>query len=361
MARTVKLTSGSVLNGNPITFTIQPNVIIGVDDDKNTIYPSFHRVIVEVICGISGGNYETIKMSVPVYEESNTTEIAIDISSALRTFRDTYEYSPLSATYPVVKFRLNVYDEYMLNGETKTIGDIAFPADDKYYTTLFGAFTDMERLSSGAIKGLTRLSRKPLSAPHIAYKGETLAYTPAYIDEELIIPSDGDTEVNSLEAPTSKEVTIDSEGLQSIGEQSVYALPAEEATNRQVFRFINSFGVLESISVPKVYTKKLVITSTPYYVSRQETFNTFSHSTIHKTNNKETWSFISDPLTEDWLYWYLHEFLMSEHIWLQINDKWVPCTIQPEEETTISDCTQQNMYSVTFSAKLDINGSPFVK
>lgn len=357
MARTVKLTSGSIFNGNPITFAIQPNVITGTDSNKKTIYPSFHRVIVEVTCGMSGGDYETIKMSAPVEHESASDDnnVNIDISSALRTFRDSYEYAPTPVTYPVVKFALKVYDEYMLNGEVKQTGEIAYPAEvnnvAQYFCTIFGGYSDLDRLKSNGSKDAVALSRKPTSSPHLATVGEVIAYTPPYSTSQSLLAS------ASLVAPTSAEVTITKEGLQTVGGQSVYALPQTEAKTRQVFRFINSFGVLESISVPCVYSKKLAVTTTNYAVSRQETFNSFSRSIVRKANNRESWLFVTDPLTEEWLYWYLHEFLMSEHIWLQASGTWLPCTITPEDETTFLDKTQQNMYSLSFTAKLDVNGS----
>lgn len=360
MARTVKLTSGSIFNGNPITFAIQPNVITGTDSDNNTVYPSFHRVIIEVTCGMSDGNFETIKMSAPVEKESASDDnnVNIDISSALRTFRDSYEYTPNPTTYPIVKFALKVYDEYMLNGNVKQADEIVYPAEvnnvAQYFCTIFGGFSDLDRLKSNGSKDAVTLSRKPTSSPHLATVGEVFAYTSPYSTAQSLFAS------ASLVAPTSAEVTITKEGQQTIGGQSVYALPQTEAKNRQVFRFINSFGVLESISAPCVYSKKLGITTTSYAVSRQETFNSFSRSTVRKVNNRESWLFITDPLTEEWLYWYLHEFLMSEHIWLQINDTWVPCTITPEDETSFLDNTQQNIYSLSFTAKLDINGSPLL-
>ena len=81
MARKITLTSGSILAGNPITFRIQPNVL------SNT--PSFHRVIIEVKCGMSGGNFETIKLTAPVAIEGNDVEL--DVSSAIRVPLDAYE------------------------------------------------------------------------------------------------------------------------------------------------------------------------------------------------------------------------------------------------------------------------------
>lgn len=355
MARTIKLSSGSVLNGNPITLEVQPNVVTETDSNKHIIYPSFHRVILEVECGMSGGDFETIKMSAPVFEEDSNTSIQFDISSALRTFRDAYEYTPTPTTYPLVKFRVKAYDEYMLDGQVHpNISTVVYPADvdgkAQYLCTLFGAFSDYERLlgGGGGTRGLLSLSRKPTSAPQLVGLFSTYAYTPSYATEQYLLSS------ATLIAPTSKEVMLTKEGLQNVEGQSVYVL--SEDYKRQYFRFINSFGVLESVDLPEAYSKKFAVTSTPYSVSRQETFNRFSRSVIKKTNNKESWLFMTDALTEDWLSWYLHEFLMAEHIWININARWVPCNITVEDEITFIDRTKQDGYTLSFVVAFDVNG-----
>lgn len=106
MARYIKLSSGSILNGSPITFEIGPNVVAGGN-------LSFHRVVLEIRCGITGSNYITIKMSAPVLTETVSTTVSIDISSALRTFRDGYAYAADQTIFPLVKFSIGAYDEYM--------------------------------------------------------------------------------------------------------------------------------------------------------------------------------------------------------------------------------------------------------
>ena len=109
MAAYLKLVEGSIFNGNPITFAVIPLKIEGST-------PAFHRMIFEVKCGMSGGNYETIRLTEPVLTEDGT-EVTVDISSALRTFRNSYEYSPEPGVMPVVKFNVSAYDEYMVDGE----------------------------------------------------------------------------------------------------------------------------------------------------------------------------------------------------------------------------------------------------
>ena len=346
MAQKVTLTSGSILAGNPITFRIKPKIL------NNT--PSFHRVIIEVKCGMSGGNFETIKLPEPVVIEGNDVEI--DISSAIRVPLDAYEYSPDAVTYPLCKWQIRVYDEYMdSGGEVHTQQEeLYFPDKNSYYCCIAGAFSDYDRLTSNGSKDVVKLSRKPTSSPQLTCVGETFAYTPAYATPQSLTSS------GTLERPASKIATIEDEGTQTIDDNSLFVLPATERRYRQTFRFINSFGVLESVNVPRVYRKKFAAEFTPYVVSKQETFNSFSRSTVKKINNKESWEFATDALDEEWLAWYLHEFLMSEHTWININGKFLPCTIIADEEITFQDETKQEMHSVSFTAKLDFCGSTVI-
>ena len=349
MAKKILLTSGSILANNPITFSITPS-------DAGSS-PSFHRVIVEVTYDNNNGNYEVIKLSVPVTQEGHDVEL--DVSSALRVPLEDFQYSPLVATYPMVKWYIKAYDEYMnSNGELKTNQGIQYypqepNTSDGGATNLrciAGAFWDIERMVSGVRKSVTYLSRKPQSLPQLMVVGDTYAYTPAYPASQSLLDS------AALVAPQSREVEITKEGLQTIGEQSIYAMPKEEGKDRMVFRFINSFGVLECVSIPRTYDKKLSIQSSSYTVTKLETFNSFSRSAVSKKNDRESWLFMTDPLDENWLQWYLHEFLMSNHVWINVKDNWIPVTIIPEDEITFLDKTNTNMYSVSFTAKLDIYG-----
>ena len=349
MAEQILLTSGSILAGNPITFSIKPS--------NAGTSPSFHRVIVEVTYDNNNGDYEVIKLSVPVTQEGK--DVVLDVSSALRVHLDDFQYSPLVATYPMVKWYIKAYDEYMnSNGELKTNQGIQYypqepNTSDGGATNLrciAGAFWDIERMVSGVTKSVTALSRKPQSLPQLMVVGDIYAYTPAYSAPQSLLDS------ATLVAPQSREVEITQEGLQTIGEQSIYAIPEDEGNERMVFRFINSFGVLECASVPRTYSKKLSIQSSDYTVTKLETFNSFSRSAVSKQNDRESWLFMTDPLDENWLQWYLHEFLMSNHIWINVKGNWIPVTIIPEDEITFLDKTNTNMYSVSFTAKLDIYG-----
>lgn len=354
MAQKINLTSGSVFAGNPITFTITPSV---------ATKPSFHRVIVEVHFDDGTGSYEINKLTIPVTTEEPTEgrDVSLDISSALRITLDSYKYTATPSTYPVVSWYIKAYDEYMdNNGEAHTgVGEVYYPADGSKnggstnLRCIAGAFSDIERLKSGVTKAVTLLSCKPTDTHEIAVVGESFVYPVSYSAGQNLATS------SSLTAPVSREQEITKEGAQSIHGHPIYALPSSEAEDRTTFRFINRFGCLESISVPKSYSQKMSVESTQYTKAIQETFNEFSRSAIHKQNDRESWLYQSDPLTKAWQQWYLHELLMSGHVWLKANDAWLPCIINLEDEITIKDETNKNMYSVSFTATLGINGDPF--
>ena len=345
MASSLQIVDGSIFNGNPITFSVIPKTILGT--------PAFHRMVFDVKCGISGGIYETIRLTEPVMTEDGS-KVKVDISSALRSFRDSYQYSPEPGVMPVVKFNVSAYDEYMINGNPGQTEPISYLPGSNVKQTLFGGFSDYDRLTAeNNTMPVSRLTRKPTTTPQLACVGETVIYVAPYNPAIDIFSSKWD-------APEANAFTITKEGLQTVGDISIFAMPQSEAVRRTEFRFINSFGVLESISVPRVYSKKLNITSTSYIVTRRETLRSFSREAVRKQNNQESWDFQTDPLDEAWLAWYLHEFLMSEHTWINIKGKFLPCTIIAEEEITFQDETKQEMHSVSFTAKLDFCGSTII-
>lgn len=345
MASLLRLHSGSVFNGNPIVFIVWPIAL------KET--PSFHRMIFEVKCGMSGmsdGKYETIKMSEPINNEKGNP-ITVDISSALRSFRDSYEYSPNPGVMPLVKFNVSAYDEYMTDGEVKKSEPVYYLAGEDVKQTIFGGFSDYDRLmATNDTMPVGRMTRKPTTIPQLACVGETIIYVEPYSPAV-------DFTTATWEAPEAKAYNITAEGAQTVGGQQLFALPASEAARRTEFRFINSFGVLESISIPKSYAQEVDIKATNYIVTRKETLNSFSRSAVRKQGNMEGWNYMTDPLDEAWLAWYLHEFLMSEHVWLKINGKFLPCTIESEETIKYADDTKDDIYSVSFTARLSFCGS----
>ena len=341
MAANLKLVDGSIFNGNPITFSVKPLTLSGS--------PSFHRMVFDVKCGMSGGNYETISLTEPVLTEDGK-EVQVDISSALRSFRDSYEYSPEPGVMPIVGFNVSAYDEYMTNGEVKKSEPVSYLAGKDVKQTIFGGFSDYDRLMGEQDMKVGRLTRKPNTTPQLVCVGEQLVYADAYSPAVSLL-------TDTWKAPEAKAYDITVEGAQTIGGQQLFPLPASEVAHRTEFRFITSFGVLESISIPKSYAQEMPIEATNYTVARKETLHAFSRSAVRKQGNKEGWNYMTDPLDETWLAWYLHELLMSEHVWLKINGKFLPCIIESEDTIKYADDTKNDIYSVSFTARLSFCGS----
>ena len=158
MASNLKLQSGSVFNGNPIVFMVRHVTPEGS--------PSFHRMIFEVKCGMKE-NYETIKMSEPIVNEKAVAVMG-DISSALRSFRDSYKYTPEPGVMPVVKFNVSAYDEYMIDGELHKTEPVFYLSGDEVKQTLFGGFSDYDRrMATNDTMAVSRMTRKPTSSPQL--------------------------------------------------------------------------------------------------------------------------------------------------------------------------------------------------
>lgn len=342
MPQQISLTTGSILNGNPITVSITPSAIQGTT--------TFHRIILEVLCGITSGNYETIQFSASV--NNNNDAVSIDISSALRIFKDTYEYSYMTTTFPVVNFQLAAYDEYMLNGTVKQTSKIYFPSEYSVYSTIFGAFSDLQRITSGATKAVKVLTNKPTSLPQIVKVGETFVYPKNYTTDQTLANS------GSLQNPQSQIITISTEGMQTISGMPVYALSANNTQERIQFRFINAYGVLESISIPKAYKYNVEMQSEKYIKAVTSAFNKVSHTVVKKTPGTEIWNLSTGALNEDWMRWYLHDFILSENIWMKVNNNWLRVFIVPEETQVIRDTTTDELMALNFSVQFDISGSP---
>ena len=117
MAQAISLISGSPLIGNPIVYKVTPE-----DYAANR---TFHRIIVRVYAKLeTDSDYTTFDFSTPVETKPSglsysTQPSLFDISSALQAVADKYEYTPEPPErYPYIKFRIEAWDEWMINGDT---------------------------------------------------------------------------------------------------------------------------------------------------------------------------------------------------------------------------------------------------
>ena len=378
MAQGISLISGSPLIGSPIVYRVTPEVYAA--------NRTFHRIIVRVYAKLeTDGEYTTFDFSTPVETKPSglsysTQPSQFDISSALRAVADKYEYTPEPPErYPYIKFRIEAWDEWMVNGDISTRqGVVYWPSlpvgSNQFYGYAFmGAFNDMERMNAQVDQNnveylnIERLSRKPLT-PEIVFINAPFTF-PQVFSQGLntdYVDSDSGNYVSNAPSygPCSAHFRLRIKGEYTVAvtdaiNRKVYAtdLPA----NFHVIRFINNMGVMESVHVTSLTKKEVNIHTEKYTISRQETLKKFSRALTVKTEDYETWTLASGPLDEDWVSWYIHEFLMAQVMWISIvrnsTVEWVPCHVLPEETTMLRDTEKASMMSVQFRLQMDINGS----
>ena len=320
---------GSVMAGNPI------NAICTADSPAGTI--TFHQLKFKVTSRRQNGTDKDYYFTKPV---NNNDQASVDISTAVAAAYSDYEYTaepPVS--YPYIIYSVAVRDEYVLNGESHETGW----TESGNLFALMGAFSDYERMTAGGeTKVPTRLSRKPVTSPEVVGVGET-----------HIRPYDFQGEGAGQTISTS---VIVSEGEQTVNSVQVYAVPS--SPDRHEVRLINGLGGMESLSICTREKVDVNINVENKVIARHETFGRFSRGITKKQNDYEKWQFTSGPLDKAWAAWYIHEFLMSEVAWLRVGNVWIPCSVEPEETTTLIDRTKADAIEVLFTLKLDINGSP---
>lgn len=315
MPTNLRITSGSIFADNPITIAGTAASI-----DKT----AFHRVVFDVTV-----NGEVLTSSIPVITEGGQVEI--DISSALRAILDSTERTPTDTSVPAVSWSVHAYDEWMKEGQVLKDSE----ANLSGTTVYAGAFSDYERIT-GNTSLPRRFSRKPSSLPEIVCVGDTVC-----------VPATGSV-------PQSQLITVSKPGKQD--NINVFAIPVDASEQRMTIHFINSYGCLESISVPRSFKRQSDYVTTTHVKAKQERFDNPSHAVVRKQQDRETWQFTSGPIDEQWQQWFLHDFLMAEDAWLNISNSWVRIHIIPEETITYLDKTNNNVLEVLFSAQFDING-----
>lgn len=344
MAQVIKYLSGSPLIGSPIVYTVQASVVTGT--------VSFHRVKLEITAGLQDGEKVAIVDSSPVDSGEN---VQFDISSVLRSVAQGYEYTSTPPdNYPYIEFSLRAWDEYMQNGELHE--DIGIVTNDGG-RALMGGYSDLDRLiaadDDGGNKTTSVFTRKPTSMPEVVCDGE-IYIRPANLEATIGNITAGPQSV-------AHDIAIDSdnpEGLRTVGGTQIYVVPKQN--DRYQFRFINQFGVMESIGVTSLRETSMAVTKNDYTITRQELFSQFSRYFITKQNDAETWKLSSGPLDLMWQQWFLHEFLMTTNAWIKIGSLWISCVINPDDTVSAVNRHDHSLLEVQFGVKLDINGSPFL-
>lgn len=324
MAQSIVFHSGSYFIGNPILYSVTADSVGGT--------PVFHRIILEVSVSF-GGSVRAIKMSEPV---TNGQTVLIDISSALRSAFDGYEY-PVNppVEMPRVSYSMKAWDEWMTDGDIHT-GQTATHNGGTCYP---GAFSDRERMGTLVYRG----SRKPRTSPELVCNGQVY-YRSTYT---------GGTPIFS-----TRTYVIGTDDIRGVTGPSLYVLPSS-TTDVYEMRFINGYGLYESICVRSLRTTDIAYNKKEYIIARQESISLSSRAVVQKQNDRETWKLSSQPLDKAWMQWFLHEFLLTECAWLKVDGQWLRVHIVPEDTVVGIDREKNGLLTVEFSVRFDMTGSPF--
>ena len=341
MAKSIIYSSGSPLCGSPIIYKVTAATL------SETAVVSLHSLIVEVSCSLSSVGKTYVYPTRCAVSSGETVDI--DVSSALRAVADAYEYTPEPpAEYPYIAYSLKAYDEYILNGELfQNVGEVT----SNNHKALLGAYSDLDRIAAGGSKLAQHFSRKPTSSPELLVLGESIV-TPISLASPI-------SEASITKGPTSAITFPSTIGTQEINGRLVYVYVAS-AIPRYQFRFVNSLGCLESISVTSLKSSEMQATVNQWSRRTPQSFSNISRTVHVKQGDKERWTLNSGPIDRDWQQWFLHEFLMSSDVWLLVDNHWLPCHIILEETTTIYDEITREPRSVSFTIEFDFYGSPYL-
>lgn len=300
----------------------------------NPANATFHRVRLKVTIG--SVDYE---FSTPV--TANAT-VLFDIASAFISAYDGYSYTseiPVGG-YPTYTATVYVAEDYMVDG---VLHEGTYSQNTVTVKACPGLLTDLERLTG------TRPSyygRKPTSSPEVCFTGSKHLIPGALVTG--ITPTD----------PACTEITVPAGASVPSGSPlGIYGITAP--ADGYEIRFINSLGVHENVFVTCLRTAEVDIHTDKYAIAQQETVGNFSRTIARKSNDRERWKMTSGPLNEQWQQWYLHEFLMADHVWIKVGSNYLPVHILPEETVKGIDRTKPDMLTVDFTIEFDINGNPF--
>lgn len=338
MAQRIDFSSGSYYVGNPIIYRV-------VADTPNGICV-FHRVVLEVTASLYGGSAQNYLIATTVNKMSQPVEsggmASIDISSALRSVLDNYQYKAEPPTYPLrIVYTLRAWDEFMIGGSTYEEHGIVSHTGATVYP---GRLSDRERLVIQTAHPDAIIyvpSTKPTTTPEIVCAGHT--YVRPYKDDTHRKPP----------FPI---------GMVNVTDQSVlegrYVLPSTTKDCYEM-RIVNRFGYHEYVCMHSLRSAEVKYDVKNSIVARQETLLNISRGVSRKLNDRETWKISTYPLDQAWQQWFLHEFMIAEDSWIKIDGLWLQVHILPEETVKAIDRVKADALTVDFSLQFDITGSPF--
>jgi len=271
-------------------------------------------------------------------DASAGTELSVDISSALRgamkgwepdaeTLNISYD-TAFDCTYPYATFSAYLWKKYMQDGivydteknRTERTGAYA------YYGGLSGyELLTFEKHAYTFASGMF-FTRKPKS-------GEVHAV--------------GDISTSSV---------INAGVVRTHGE--VVTTADFEKGELQQFLFVNSLGVLETVSAFSRESLAYGIESETKNLASAPSYFAKPNRTTHKTGGRGKLVMSSGFVTRDWADWWTTEFLMAKKYWMLYDGRWLPVTVTPaDDESTVYNKAEQRIPHVDFDVEIAVEGS----
>lgn len=362
-----------------ITFTKQPG---DINFSNNPIILKAKtnlskKVFLRIICEATFSSQYTPEYSYteiyssPVEDQGTAT---FNLANASKVYynlmvRDLAE--PWMLYRNMEKMKIKCYEKWVENGAEQTSASTS----TSVVLVLPGGLTDFERIKaqsedlSNMLIEQNRLSRKPQEGA-IVYPGEIIVMpyynTTSYTTATKSLSSDGGVLYSESVGLYSKSVGIvhftieDSYVNKEIAatcnrmRMNVYVRPRDERV--RFLRFINSFGMVENISVCCNDALEYEINTEESTLIGEPSFRNINRRMNRKTTDTGIYALSSGYLDSKWTEWFTHEVLMTPRAWMQIDGVWVPGDIIPDDTVQMYDRTEPGLQNVEFTFRMGIDG-----
>lgn len=321
-------------NSFPTEFNFIENpIVVNVDYDGFPADSTFRQIVIQVNVTPTWDN--TSRTYYFYADASSGSAVSVDISSALRAAMKGHQINVESITpgtyftwsYPYATFDVWMWQKYMQDGIVQDeIGKTSRTNAFAYY----GGLSNYELLTFNkqaySFYEKMDFTRKPSSGE--LHSAGDISTTTTYVGPQIrttgAVVSSGDFEKGVM----------------------------------QPFLFVNSLGVLESISAFSRESLSYGMESETKNLASAPSYFAKPNRTTHKTGGRGKFRMSSGTVNREWADWWTTEFLMAKRYWMAYDGRWLPVTVTPaDDETTIYDRSEQRLPHVDFDVEIAVEGS----
>lgn len=324
-------------NSFPTEFNFIENPIIVNVSSSDFAFPAdstFRQVVIKVdVHSTWDGKDSTYYFYA---DASAGTDLSVDISSALRgamkgwepdasTLNISYDKA-FDCNYPYATFSATLSEKYMQDGIVYEIAGATREGAYAYYGGLSGyELLTFDSHAANFASGMF-FTRKPKS-------GELHAV--------------GDISTSSV---------INAGVVRTHGE--VVTTADFEKGELHQFLFVNSLGVLETVSAFSRESLAYGIESETKNLASSPAYFAKPNRTTHKTGGRGKFKMSSGSVNRDWADWWVTEFLKADKYWMLYDNRWISVTITPvDDNIVVYDKSEQNLPHVPFDVEIAVEGS----